>query len=96
MLESRKAGNGTNKGVTDGQTEGWKDGMYSAGLKDLASAYVLCPRLSEQLCLSIWKGAGNTERDLEGFRERDESRKRVWRDGTIGLTKLVYKLKLNY
>ena len=52
--------------VTDGQ----KDRTYSAGVKDSASAYVLCPRLTEQLCLSIWKGVGNTERDLEGFRER--------------------------
>ena len=56
-----------NEGVTDGWTEGWKDGAYSAGLKDSASAYVLCPRLTEQLCLSIWEGVGNTERDLEGF-----------------------------
>ena len=57
-------------GRTDGRTEGWKDGTYSAGLKDSASAYVLCPRLMEQWCLSIWEGVGNTERDLEGFRER--------------------------
>ena len=56
--------------VMDGQMEGWKDGKYSAGVKGSASAYVLCPRLTEQLCLSIWKGVGNTERDLEGFRER--------------------------
>ena len=52
--------------------DGWTDGTYSAGVKDLASAYVLCPRLMEQLCLSIWKGVGNTERDLERFRERWE------------------------
>ena len=51
-------------------TDRRKDGMYSAGVKDSASAYVLCPRLTEQLCFSIWKGVGNTERDLEGFRER--------------------------
>ena len=25
----------------------WKSGMYNAGVKDLASAYVLCPRLAE-------------------------------------------------
>ena len=52
----------------DGQT----DGTYSAGVKDSASAYVLCPRLTEQLCLSIWKGVRSAERDLEGFRERWE------------------------
>ena len=57
-------------GWTDRQTDERKDGTYSAGVKDLASAYVLCPRLTEQLCLSIWKGVGNTERDLERFRER--------------------------
>ena len=51
----------------DGRTEGRKDGTYSTGLKDSTSAYVLCPRLTEQLCLSIWEGVGNMERDLEGF-----------------------------
>ena len=25
----------------------WKSGTYNAGVKDLASAYVLCPRLAE-------------------------------------------------
>ena len=50
-----------NEGVTEIQTE---------GLKDSASAYVLCPRLTEQWCLSIWKGFGITEKDLERFRER--------------------------
>ena len=34
----------------DRQMDGRKDGTYSAGLKDSASAYVLCPRLTEQLC----------------------------------------------
>ena len=58
--------------VTDGRTDGREDGTYSAGVKDSASAYVLCPRLTEQLCLSIWKGVGNTERDLERFREGRE------------------------
>ena len=55
--------------VTDERrvTDGRKDGTYSAGVKDSASAYVLCPRLTERLCLSIWKGVGNTERDLERF-----------------------------
>ena len=59
-------------GQTDRRTEGQKDGTYSAGVKDSASAYVLCPRLTEQLCLLIWKGIGSAERDLEGFRERWE------------------------
>ena len=54
-------------GRTDRQTEGQKDRTYSAGLKDSASAYVLCPRLTEQWCLSIWEGVGNTEGDLERF-----------------------------
>ena len=58
--------------VTDGQTNRRKDRTYSAGVKDSASAYVLCPRLTEQLCLSIWKGIGNAEKDLEGFRGRWE------------------------
>ena len=57
------------EGRKDGRTEGRKDGTYSAGVKDSASAYVLCPRLTEQLCLSIWKGVGSAEMDLEGFRE---------------------------
>ena len=57
-------------GRTDGRMEERKDGTYSAGVKDSASAYVLCPRLTEQLCLSIWKGVGNTERDLKRFQER--------------------------
>ena len=48
-------------------TDGRKDGTYSVGVKDSASAYVLCPRLTEQLCLSIWKGIGSAERDLEVF-----------------------------
>ena len=58
------------RNVGNGRTEGRTDGTYSAGVKDSASAYVLCPRLTEQLCLSIWKGVGNTERNLERFQER--------------------------
>ena len=38
-------------------TDGRKDGMYSAGVKNSASAYVLCPRLMEKLCISIWEGS---------------------------------------
>ena len=57
------------EGQKDRRTEGQKDRTYSAGVKDSASAYVLCPRLTEQLCLLIWKGVGSAEMDLEGFRE---------------------------
>ena len=56
-----------NERVTERRTEGRKDRTYSAGLKDSASAYVLCPRLTEQWCLSIWKGVGITEKDLGRF-----------------------------
>ena len=76
--------------VTDGWTEGQKDGTYSAGVKDLASAYVLCPRLTEQLCLSIWKGVGNTERDLEGFLREMRAGKECGKTERWDLTKLVY------
>ena len=79
----------------DGRTDGWKDGTYSAGVKDSASAYVLCPRLTEQLCLSIWKGVGNTEGIRRISREMRVG-KECEKTETIGLTKLVYKLKLNY
>ena len=51
-------------GREDGRMNGRKDGTYSAGVKDSASAYVLCPRLMEQLCLSIWKGIGNCGKGL--------------------------------
>ena len=69
-MEGRTDGwtDGQTEGRKDGQTDRRKDGTYSAGVTDSASAYVLCPRLTEQLCLSIWKGVGNTERD-GGFRE---------------------------
>ena len=49
---------GRKEGRTKGRTEGRKDGTYCAGVKDLASAYVLCPRLTEQ-CVSFY---------LEGLR----------------------------
>ena len=69
--------------VTDGRMDGRKDGTYSAGVKDSASAYVLCPCLMEQLCLSIWKGVGNTGRDLERFREGWEPERSAerWNNG---------------
>ena len=41
---------------------------YSAGVKDLASAYVLCPRLTEQLCLSIDGGRKHGKGLREGSR----------------------------
>ena len=49
-LEVGNAGNGWNEGDgrTKRRTNGRKDGTYSAGVKDSASAYVLCPRLTEQ------------------------------------------------
>ena len=50
-------GNGTRKkglrGV-DRMREGKGYGTYSVGVKDLASAYVLCPRLAEGWGLSIY------------------------------------------
>ena len=69
--------------VTDGRTGRRADGTYSAGVKDSASAYVLCPRLTEQLCLSIWKGIGSAERDLGRFRERWELERSAgrWNNG---------------
>ena len=43
----------------EGRTDGQKDGTYCAGVKDLASAYVLCPRLTEQ-CVSFYlEGSGS-------------------------------------
>ena len=69
VTDETKVTDGQTEGRTDGRTNGRKDGTYSAGVKDSASAYVLCPRLTEQLSLSIWKGIGNAEKDLEGFRD---------------------------
>ena len=43
-----------------------KSGMYNAGVKDLASAYVLCPRLAECGGLSIY-GRDNVLRNNEGI-----------------------------
>ena len=82
VTDETKVTDGRTEGRTDGRTNGRKDGTYSAGVKDLASAYVLCPRLTEQLCLSIWEGIGSAERDLGVF--RDGSWKGVWKDGTMG------------
>ena len=60
---------GRTKGRKEGWTEGRKDGTYCAGVKDLASAYVLCPCLTEQ-CVSFY---------LEGSGSRKGLRKGLWR-----------------
>ena len=60
---------GRTKGWEEGRTEGRKDGTYCAGVKDLASAYVLCPRLTEQ-CVSFY---------LEGSGSWKGLRKGLWR-----------------
>ena len=57
------------EGRKEGWTEGWKDGTYCAGVKDLASAYVLCPCLTEQ-CVSFY---------LEGSGSQKGLRKGLWR-----------------
>ena len=62
--QTKRRTNGRKGGRMNGRTNGRKDGTYSAGVKDSASAYVLCPRLTEQLCLSIWKGIGKYGKGL--------------------------------
>ena len=81
-------------GRTGGRTNGRKDGTYSAGVKDSASAYVLCPRLTEQLCLSIWKGIGNCRRGLRRISREMGVGKECGKTERWDFTKLVYKLKL--
>ena len=64
--DGRKEG-GTD-GWKEGRTEGRTDGTYCAGVKDLASAYVLCPRLTEQ-CVSFYlEGSGSRKGLREGSR----------------------------
>ena len=64
---------GRTEGRTDGRknngrTEGRTDGTYCAGVKDLASAYVLCPRLTEQ-CVSFYmEGSGSRKGLRKGSR----------------------------
>ena len=55
-------------GRTEGRTDRRKDGTYCAGVKDLASAYVLCPRLTEQ-CVSFYlEGSGSRKGLRKGLR----------------------------
>ena len=71
QTDGRKEGQteGRTDGQKEGQTDGRKDGTYCAGVKDLASAYVLCPRLTEQ-CVSFY---------LEGSGSWKGLRKGLWR-----------------
>ena len=82
VTDETKVTDGRKDERTDGRTNGRKDGTYSAGVKDSASAYVLCPRLTEQLCLSIWKGIGKCGKGL-GRISRCEL-EGVRKDGTMG------------
>ena len=63
MLNARKT-DGTDGSELRNTLEGTehgkrqKSGTYNAGVKDLASAYVLCPRLAECGGLSIYERKG--------------------------------------
>ena len=63
-----------NEGVTEGRTEGQKDGTYSAGSKDSASAYVLCPRFNGTV-VSFY---------LEGGRNHGEGLRKILREMRSG------------
>ena len=68
--DRRKEGrtDGRKDGRKEGRTEGRTDGTYCAGVKDLASAYVLCPRLTEQ-CVSFYlEGSGSRKGLRKGSR----------------------------
>ena len=82
--------------VTDGWTDGRKDGTYSAGVKDSASAYVLCPRLTERFVSFYLEGGREYGKGLGRILREMRARKECGKTETIGLTILVYKLKLNY
>ena len=59
---------GWKEGRTDGKKDGRTDGTYCAGVKDLASAYVLCPPLTEQ-CVSFYlEGLGSRKGLRKGLR----------------------------
>ena len=51
-----------------------ESGTYCAGVKDLASAYVLCPRLTER-CVFLFEGSQNHGRDLGKGYGGNEGRK---------------------
>ena len=76
-------------------SEGQMDGMYRAGVKDLASAYVLCLHLSEHVCVFLFAEGRNHGKGLRlGFEDMDRSdRRSAERQNKIGL---IYKLKLHY
>ena len=78
--------------VTDGRT----DGKYSTGVKDSASAYVLCPRLTEQFVSFYLEGGRKHRKGLRRVSREMRAGKECGKAETMGLTKLVYKLKLNY
>ena len=71
--EMRKRG-----GRTEQSEEKGRCGMYNVGVKDLASAYVLCPRLAECGGLSIYRrnrGLRNNEGIVSGV--MTQSRKQI-------------------
>ena len=61
-------GRGVTERRTDGQTDRQTDGTYCAGVKDLASAYVLCPRLTEQ-CVSFYLEGSGSQKGLRKWLE---------------------------
>ena len=87
---------GRKDGRTDGRKDGRKDGTYSAGVKDPASAYVLCPRLTEQFVSFYLEGGQKHGKRLRRISREMRAGKECGKTETIGLTKLVYKLKLDY
>ena len=69
-MEGRTEGrkDGRTDGRKEGRMDGRKDGTYCAGVKDLASAYVLCPHLTEQ-CVSFYlEGLGSRKGLRKGSR----------------------------
>ena len=65
-----KKGRIMSEGQTYRVTEGRTDGTYHAGVKDLASAYVLCPHLSERVCVFLFAEGRNHGKGLRiGFED---------------------------
>ena len=59
---------GKKDGQKDGKKDGQKDGKTEHIVKDLASAYVFCPRLTEQ-CVSFYlEGSGSRKGLRKGLR----------------------------